>query len=363
MAVCKFWLQDKCKFGINCRNDHPLKNQDRASSNRSGGGSFGPQQQTSGVFARSSQPASGFGQTSSPAPTSFSAFGKPSFSSDTNGFGQPNQPTSNPFGVSSQPASNPFGRPSQPAFGQPSQPGSAFQAPSQPTFGQPAMPSSSFGAPSFPGFGQPPGPSTSNSFGRPAQPNSNQITDRPSEPSSMEWEAEAENNAPSGFTSQPPNNPFGKVAQSTSNVFENGPQGSAQFQGAVGGVGGKDETGNPVPFPVQIANPYHPESKFVHPDLRTYSVRDASNKLLTWHSKPVHYIDNEPCFKRDDDGTWEKIQFPDGPPAYNPDTEFPELEYDEETKEAYLFLREHGYFKDDWMPNLPPRREWCTWDF
>lgn len=37
--------------------------------------------------------------------------------------------------------------------------------------------------------------------------------------------------------------------------------------------------------------------------------------------------------------------------------------YDEATKENYRYLKERGTFKDGIMPELPPKREWCTWKF
>ena len=78
--------------------------------------------------------------------------------------------------------------------------------------------------------------------------------------------------------------------------------------------------------------------------------------------KPVVYKENEPGIQNRD-GTWEKIWFPDGPPAYYGATELDDKAYTEETKQAYLYMREKGSFKDGMMPLLPPKREWCLWDF
>ncbi|KAI9820846.1 MAG: hypothetical protein M1832_003479 [Thelocarpon impressellum] len=112
-----------------------------------------------------------------------------------------------------------------------------------------------------------------------------------------------------------------------------------------------------------VEGPYAPRAKLSHPDPGSYSTHDASGKLVAWKAKPVQIIDGVTCFQRADDGKWEKIWFPDGPPAYNACTEAaPEL-YDDKTRDAYLFAQEHGVFKDGWMPELPPLREWCRWDF
>jgi nucleoporin NUP42 len=78
--------------------------------------------------------------------------------------------------------------------------------------------------------------------------------------------------------------------------------------------------------------------------------------------KPVVYKDDEAGI-RNRDGTWEKIWFPDGPPPYYSATELDDKAYTEDTKEVYLYLREKGSFKDGVMPLVPPKREWCLWDF
>ena len=58
-----------------------------------------------------------------------------------------------------------------------------------------------------------------------------------------------------------------------------------------------------------------------------------------------------------------KIWFPDGPPVFTKAVELPDDAYDEMTKENYRYLKDHGAFKDGLMPELPPRREWCSWNF
>lgn len=65
-------------------------------------------------------------------------------------------------------------------------------------------------------------------------------------------------------------------------------------------------------------------------------------------------------------GAAKKIWFPDGPPAYNPDTEaLDKRSYEDEgvLRQWDAFLRNAGRFVDGVMPEVPPKREWCVWDF
>lgn len=65
------------------------------------------------------------------------------------------------------------------------------------------------------------------------------------------------------------------------------------------------------------------------------------------------------------DGSYTKIWFPDGPPPYNQDTEAADeaVYADPATLEAWKVFRQEKKFADGLMPLVPPRREWCTWDF
>ncbi|KAI9820815.1 MAG: hypothetical protein M1826_000840 [Phylliscum demangeonii] len=144
-------------------------------------------------------------------------------------------------------------------------------------------------------------------------------------------------------------NPF------SSTPTQNGPASQTQTQGDAFGTNGFASAALPAPF----SNTQPPGASM---DPRTFSTRDASNRLLTWKSKPVTYVDDEPCYTRDDDGTYERIWFPAGPPPVDESCELPLEMYDEKTKAAYLYVRDHGEFKDGWIPPLPPRREWCRFD-
>lgn len=77
---------------------------------------------------------------------------------------------------------------------------------------------------------------------------------------------------------------------------------------------------------------------------------------------PVRYFDDEPCYKGND-GSWQRVWFPDGPPVFAKTVDLPDEAYDEATKANYRHLKEAGTFKDGIMPALPPKREWCSWNF
>jgi nucleoporin NUP42 len=68
---------------------------------------------------------------------------------------------------------------------------------------------------------------------------------------------------------------------------------------------------------------------------------------------------------RGPDGGVAKIWFPNGPPGYTRDTEaVDEGVYEKaDTLASWKTFAETGRFADGVMPLVPPRREWCTWDF
>lgn len=72
-----------------------------------------------------------------------------------------------------------------------------------------------------------------------------------------------------------------------------------------------------------------------------------------------------PCFKRED-GKLERIWFPNGPPSTVKAEELPsEAEYakNKKTEARYKYTKEHGKFKNGKIPILPPKLEWCDWNF
>ena len=383
-------VEGAIQYMINGENEHP--NRIDICKRK---GAIASLDRSQGVLPRAS-PA--FGQ-----PTPTSAFGQPSslgqpsstFGQQQSTFGQPSafgQPAqfgrpSTSFG---QPTST-FGQPAAlaPTFGQSSTPGSAFSQPtsSAPAFGQssstPAFGQASnlghrpaltpaFGAPSSLGSNQPPASgfaSTSNTFGQPSAPApTSAFGQTPTGPAN----AFGQQSTPSttsvfGQPSPAAVNPFSKpAANPTRNVFAQsdpsssslGPS-STQIPNAFGQVsntseGGPSEVPN-TPFGTLAASQPKGQPQQVH---ATY----AGDRLKTWKGKPVTYDDSIPYVKAQD-GQLEKIHFPNGPPSLSKSPELPDELYDEGTKENYRFMMGHSDFKDGVMPNLPPKREWCKWDF
>jgi nucleoporin NUP42 len=293
--------------------------------------------------APTSQPASSFGQT--PA--------------TTNAFSPPPQPTpfnapavtQSPWSQAPAPApANPFGGPppgSVNPFGPPAGVSSPMSNPNP--FGTPAQPaqSNTFGTPAQPAqanpFGTPAQPAQSNPFGNPAQPAQANPFGTPAQPAQSNPFGQPVNNVPI----PPAQNAFGSQPQSISNGIAS-PFGAQQ--------NGQQRAIDPA------HSPYAPTATLTHPDPSSYSSRDSSGRLGMFKGKPVTYHDDE-VWTRNRDGSEEKIWFPDGPPPYYSATEVDDDKYDEKTKEAYLFARENEVFRDGVMPLMPPKREWCLWDF
>ncbi|KAH7369955.1 hypothetical protein BKA65DRAFT_9311 [Rhexocercosporidium sp. MPI-PUGE-AT-0058] len=285
------------------------------------------------AFGAPTQPAArnSFGAPSQPAASNTfgalsNSFGAPSQTAQAKPFGQSSNsnPKSNPFGGQSKTQANPLAGP-QPGFGEPSPAKNPFGAPSQAS-------QTPFGAPTAsqtnPFVAAAPAPSTANPFGAPSNP--------------------TQNPNPFGAPSNPTQNanPFGPPAttgpSSNGNPFAS--QSQSQLQPATNGHGPNAQLGAQ------------------HPEIASYSSKDASGRLTMFKGKRVMYKDNEPGFTGPD-GSWERIWFPDGPPIFNKDTQVDESMYDDKTEAAYLHAKQTGTFLNGMMPLLPPKREWCTWDF
>lgn len=343
-----------------------------------------PNQQIASTFGRPSSSAPALGQ-----PSASSAFGGPFVSP----FGQPSAPTATPT----------FGQPSAPTFGQPSQ-SSAFGQASTTSFGQPSLtfgkasiPAPTFGQASVPGpfgtpqpqqqpnaFGKPSGPdfiqqpsaANKNSFGQPSAPSQTSAFGRPSTSNaSPAFGQPAVSGTASGFP-QSSTVPVNAFAQPTA------PSTTATFS--------QPSTAAPNPFGQRkpsFANQPVPSfgQPFGHSNTAKTSTgpaadrtgarvpggqgayggqtqKDSQDKITSWNGTPVRYFDDEPCYKGND-GNWRRIWFPDGPPAFTKTVDLPDEAYDEATKENYRHLKQTGNFKDGIMPALPPKREWCSWNF
>lgn len=330
------------------------------------------------VFSRPS--ATSLGQPSAPTPT----FGQPSAPS----FGQPDQPSA--FGQAStlgrvttsfrQPSST-FGKPSIPAptFGQPSAPG---------PFGAPQQQPNAFGKPSGPDlllqpsaaaknpFGQQLAPTQSSTFGQSSSLSQPSAFGRPSAQNpSPAFGQPATSVADSGFsqTSTASPNPFGQpTAPSNTGTIR-------QPSTAAPNPFGQRRTSTASQPVLSFGQPSGPSNTAQPPtgpaadwaNVRSTSgqgtngvqvQKDSQDKITSWRGMPVRYFDDEPCYKGNDDN-WQRIWFPDGPPIFTKTVDLPDEAYDEPTRANYRHLKQTGTFKDGIMPALPPKREWCSWNF
>ncbi|EQL02117.1 CCCH zinc finger domain protein [Ophiocordyceps sinensis CO18] len=376
-------------------------------------------QQTSGgvsAFSQVTQTVSGFGQPSTlgakPNPFGTPTFGQPAQpaqpSTQSSAFGQPSA-LGNAFGQPSA-LGNAFGQPSDPrnAFGQPSAPGHAFGQPSGQgsVFGQPsqlAQKTNPFatnanigGTKSSPfatiGNNDNSTPAA-NPFGTPG---SNQANAAPSAfasaavnqgnnaagtfgPSSQAASpfGKPPTQAPNPFASaqQPPaqdaHNPFAQNAQPSTNGTSEQPanpfgQNTVQNVQQQAGASRPNPSSTPqtgqAPAAGPAASPYPPDSTRQHPPPESYINKGMDGRLATFKGKPVAYKGGRPGY-RAFDGTWTRIWFPNGPPAYSKDTELPPQLYDDKCKAQWETFSQSGAFADGLMPTLPPPRECTQWDF
>ncbi|KAH8661430.1 hypothetical protein BGZ60DRAFT_491381 [Tricladium varicosporioides] len=315
------------------------------------------------AFGAPSQPATGgafgqpsaLGQKASPFGTPSQTFGAPSQLGQTNGFGQPSVlgPKPTPFGAPSSgiganpftaasgapsaftapvPVANPFGQPSRPpntgSFGAPSQPSVPFGTPSASPFGQPSTQANP--------FGQAPSQDQSNPFGQPQNPLVSPPTQQP--------------------------NPFGPPSQtSTQNPFGTPKATPTTTSNGFSGPNMNPFSATPAAVPPTIIHG-HSTTNLTHPPLASYATADPAGRLLTFKGQHVVYRSNEPGIKNQN-GDWSKIWFPAGPPNLNNDSQMDDNEYNDAIKADYMHMRQTGTFQNGVMPMLPPKKEWCTWDF
>lgn len=361
---------------------------------------FGQAAAPASAFGKPSAPALNLAQSSSGPTAATSAFGQSSTS--TPAFGQPS------VGQAATPA---------PAFGQPTSLGqkpSAFSQPSNtilaPAFGQTSTPAP-FGqaqqtanplggqqAQKQPGsaqqnspFGQQPstGPQTSRAFGQ-QQASTNLHPFAITKPPSAFGQPATALASPPGQPAAPqPSNAFGQASTpQTSTVFGQ----ISNSQPAVKSFGSKDSAQNlgifrhskPPPAPTfgqpaaqapagglvasaqATATPSSAWRNNRKPVPKTFGPgNQGSRKLLSWQGQSVTYIDDEPCIKNAQDGGWQKIWFPEGPPAFTDKTpEYPEgYVLDEASRMKFEHFLQHGVGSDGLIPDWPPPREMISWDF
>ncbi|KAM0820262.1 putative C3H1-type domain-containing protein [Seiridium cardinale] len=329
----------------------------------------------SGFAAAAQQQNNAFGQPSTlgakpnpfGAPAAASPFGAQSQPPNANPFGAPSQAsTASPFGAPSQPPSaSPFGAPTQPAaanpFGAtPSQPSNAspFGAPSQPSnaspFGAPSQPSraSPFGAPSQPSapaanpFGQSPAPPSA--FGTTVPAAMNPFSTILNTPMSRGMDTQSAPAAP---------RPFGQPA---TNGLSAPPNSTASGLGGFAGQPAQSATQAAQAAPAGPSSSYPPGSAKQHPNVDSY-VSKMGTRIIRFKNQPVSYKDDKPGVQVG--GHWSKIWFPNGPPNYYAGTE-PQNKsaYTDAVHRAYEESARTGRFTD-LMPEVPPMREDCVWDF
>ena len=352
-------IEAAIKYMIDGEKDHPnridiCRGETAASNRNHGTGGF---QQTGPAFGQPSS-ISGFGKPSSLAPQQSAFMQQQSVSA----FGQPAQlgrPTNN-FGQSTTQASS-FGQPSKPlpAFGQPTTAAPAFGQTSAPlsAFGQPSAPSafnqnSSLGQQAAPAFGTPSvlgsSQQSTSAFSHAGNPFSQPSTT--SQPTAFGGPGTGTGNAPGQQPTKSKANVFGQPGLAATNPFAKPAGGLSNQPGIASSTEHQTKPFDQPTGPQPGGQPQQAHAKFVN------------GRLTTWKGKPVDYVDDVPCIKSPDGG-YEKILFPQGPPPLTKSAELPDEDYDEGTKESYRFMRTKGVFKDGVMPNLPPKRIWCRWDF
>lgn len=367
---------------------------------------------TTGAFG---QPAA-LGQKPNPfgAPAAASPFGQPSALGGTSAFSRPAQPAGafgQPTALGAKP--NPFGaptlgQPAQPAFGQSgfAQPsalgvkpnpfgthqagGGAFAAtqpaPANNPFGQPAQQAqpapSPFGQPAANNqpannpFGQPPA-AQANPFGQPATAPANpfgqpQTQQQPAanpfgQPQTQQQPAANPFGQPQA-QQQPAANPFGAPTTSTPAANPFGQPAAAPPANPFGQPGTSASTSAPAAGS-SGTGPYGPNATRQHPDISAYSARNPDKTLRMFKGKPVSYEEPRGGGKpvpvlRNFDGTTVRIWMPNGAPAYTTQTEADPAAYeDPAVLQQWRAFVETGRFAGGLMPEVPPKREFCAWDF
>jgi len=368
------------------------------------------------MSGQAQQPALAFGQSFSIAPTfgqpsAPPAFGRPSAPS----FGQPSAPAS----TLGQPSVSGFGQ--SPAFGQSAtlgrpttsfgQSASAFGKPLAPTqtFGQSSTPlpfgaqqqkPSPFGSLAGPStitlppsaanqpnnpFGQLPGAAQPSPFGQLSAPSQTNVFGRPSAPSSTN---PFNRSAISGIaTSIAPPNTFSQPSGPVPTADSGHPPAAASTITSQSSKTCISYVNRVVPnFGFSLESLISSQTSFYSADIpkaQTASgpisrpaatgptsvqaltsvpaAEGSSAKISNWKGKPVSYIGDEPCFKSN--GDWQRIWFSHGPPVFSKTPGLPEEVYTSSLKNEYGFAEENGVFKNGIMPEVPPKREWCNWDF
>ncbi|KIN01005.1 hypothetical protein OIDMADRAFT_54146 [Oidiodendron maius Zn] len=277
------------------------------------------------------------------------AFGRPSalgqkpnpFGASSNGaLSSTSSGASAPF-VSSAGAGNPFSQPQQQQaanpFGAPS--GSGFSTSAQSAGQGPFSNASDRGPNPFTSanqFGASPAP-----FGTPAAGAANPFGQPSTKPLATSV------------------NPFGNAPASAENQFGKSPTLSTTNPFSSMDTRQIGTPSQPLPNGNALIDPNGP---LQHPSLEAYGTKDHNGRLTMFKGMRVAYKGDEAGFNTKD-GNWRKIWFPQGAPAPYKDTEMGDSNYDDNIEAAYMRLQQSRSFPGGVMPMIPPRREWCTFDF
>jgi nucleoporin NUP42 len=309
---------------------------------------FGAYSNNSNVFSPQSQkhPTNPFGapsqsQTSSALPRIVpGGFGAPS-GQNSSPFANSKSPSLTPFGAPSPAPANPFQTKGATPFGAPSAPANPFQTP-----GATATP---FDAPSAPGNSFRTSGATSNPFGAlsPAPVNSFQAMNTQTPVANNPFAPKAKANAPIQTATQSAYNPFqNQETQLGSNPLPT----SANETGSASqsAVRSNSRSGTSV-WPDQ-------------PSLASYSsLRPDGKALIMFKGRRVVYRADDPGFENG--GRWQRIWCPKGVPSRAANTELDATLYDGSVEAEYLHLHQNGAFQGGVIPMIPPKLEWCRFDF
>ena len=321
-------------------------------------------------FGQTAQTSSPFGQPAVSGQTS--SFGQPAFgqsSQVTSTFGQPSQINAPPFGSNGSTNPNPFGQPTKAAnpFGPTTTPSanpfSQASNPSNSSLGQAQILTSSrdaspfsqpaFGAPSTTPFSQATSGDRPNPFGVKATTTSN-----PFGVSSVPM------GTPAANMSVPGGDPdIRKGSVPDTNLPSNAA--TAELTNSLAAL----STGGPHPLTGKSTAPVHMTEQ-----LRQIAPTfDNQRKLTSFRGQRVQYLEDTPVYEKPDRSGSEKVWFPNGPattdvmylnqPDAVQDLQAADEAYTDDVKGQYRMLFETGGFGTGGVPLVPPRREWCVYDF
>ena len=333
--------------------------------------SFGQTTQSSSPFGQGGVPASTFGQPAASGQTG--SFGQPAFGQSsqisTGGFSQRSQINPPPFGSTGANGQNPFGQPAKAgnAFGPTitgsTNPFSLASKPSNPPFGQTQTLTSSrdaspfsqtaFGAPSTTPFSQPANDGRQNPFGVKATTTSNPF----GVPS-----------IPMGISPTNTSIPGGAQDARKASIPDTNLPSNAATADLTNNLAALS-TGGPHPLTGKPTAPVH-----ITEQLRQMAPTFGNDrKLISFRGQRVQYLEEVPCYEKPDRSGSEKVWFPNGPtttdvmylnqPDAVQDLQAADDAYTDDVKEKYTVLFETGGFGRGGVPLVPPRREWCVYDF